>query len=236
MLRLRAISRAGGLLALAACLNGCIPGDPRVDEEKDPHFQRGITLVNGLDYKGAADEFEKALEENPRSAAAHFELGCLCDSMSNSAAAIYHYERHLELMPNSPHAAMIQQRIHGCKQDLAKSEFLPPNTQNLQRKVDELLVENQSLREKLAAAQRQPGMAQAAVEPSRPAVEPVRLTQAVQNAQALPAARPKTHVVRERETISSIAAQYGIKASAILAANPRIDPRRLHVGQSLQLP
>ncbi len=236
MLRLRAISRAGGLLALAACLSGCIPGDPRVDEEKDPHFQRGITLVNGLDYKGAEEEFEKALEENPRSAAAHFELGCLCDSMSNSAAAIYHYERHLELMPNSPHAAMIQQRIHGCKQDLAKSEFLPPNTQNLQRKVDDLLAENQSLKQQLAAARQHPAAAETAFAQPQPAPEPVRLTQAVQTAHAIPAARPKAHVVRERETVSSIAAQYGIKAGAILAANPRIDPRRLHVGQSLQLP
>src|ERR1700727_2203885 len=102
MLRLRAMLRAGGLLALAACLSGCIPGDPRVDEEKDPHFQRGVTLVNGLDYKGAADEFEKALEENPHSAAAHFELACLYDTkLSNGAVAIYHYERHLELMTNS---------------------------------------------------------------------------------------------------------------------------------------
>jgi LysM repeat protein len=43
-------------------------------------------------------------------------------------------------------------------------------------------------------------------------------------------------VVKERETISSIAAQYGIKSSAILAANPHVDPRRLRIGQSLNLP
>ena len=32
------------------------------------------------------------------------------------------------------------------------------------------------------------------------------------------------------------AAQYGMKASAVLAANPRTDPRRLRVGQTLYLP
>jgi LysM repeat protein len=47
---------------------------------------------------------------------------------------------------------------------------------------------------------------------------------------------PRVHIVKQRETVSSIAVQYGLRASAVLAANPRVDPRRLRVGQSLALP
>jgi hypothetical protein len=47
ILRLRVMAKFVGLLALAVCMSGCIPGDSHVDEEKDPHYQRGISLVNG---------------------------------------------------------------------------------------------------------------------------------------------------------------------------------------------
>jgi LysM repeat protein len=54
---------------------------------------------------------------------------------------------------------------------------------------------------------------------------------------AAPAAsHPRVHVVKQHETISSIAVQHGLKAGALLAANPRVDPRRLRIGQSLALP
>jgi len=224
-----------GLLALAVCLSGCIPGDSHVDEEKDPHFQRGINLVNSQDFKGAVEEFEKALETNPRSAAAHFQLGWLYDTKINDgAAAIYHYQRHLQLMPNSDRAQSVQERIRLCKQELANAEFPLPNSQNLQRAVDRLTAENMALKQQLAALQH---LAAARADLAQPGAELVRVsasaTPAVESAAA---SHPRVHIVKERETISSIATQYGLKVSAILAANPRVDPRRLRIGQSLNLP
>jgi tetratricopeptide (TPR) repeat protein len=235
VLRLRVMAKFAGLLALAVCLSGCIPGDSHVDEEKDPHFQRGINLVNSQDFKGAVEEFEKALETNPRSAAAHFQLGWLYDNKVNDfAAAIYHYQRHLQLMPNSDRAQSVQQRIRLCKQELANTEFPLPNSQNLQREADRLTAENASLRQQLAALQHQ---AAAKAEAAQPAAGPLRLAAEAPSAAGLPApSHPRVHIVKERETVSSIAAQYGLKASAILAANPRVDPRRLRIGQSLNLP
>jgi LysM repeat protein len=231
MWNLRVMAKFVGLLALALCLSGCIPGDSHVDEEKDPHFQRGINLVNSQDFKGAVEEFEKALETNPRSAAAHFQLGLLYDNKVNDfAAAIYHYQRHLQLMPNSDRAQSVQQRIRLCKQELANTEFPLPNSQNLQREADRLTAENASLRQQLTALQHQ---AAAKAEPAQPVAGPVRL--AAEAPVAAPS-HPRVHVVKERDTISSIAAQYGLKASAILAANPRVDPRRLRIGQNLNLP
>lgn len=235
MLRSRVMAKLAGLLALAVCLSGCIPGDSHVDEEKDPHYQRGINLVNSQDFKGAVEEFEKALETNPRSAAAHFQLGWLYDTKINDgAAAIYHYQRHLQLMPHSERAQSVQERIHLCRQELANAEFPLPNSQNLQRTVDKLTAENAALKQQLAALQH---AATARADVPQLVNEPVRVpVNATSAVESIAPSRPRVHIVKERETISSIAAQYGIKTSAILAANPRVDPRRLQIGQSLNLP
>ena len=241
MLRFRVMAKWAFALCLALCWGGCIPADTRVDEEKDPHFQRGRNLVNSQDFKGAVEEFEKALETNPRSAAAHFELGWLYeDKVNDYAAAIYHYQRFLQWRPDSDRSKAIAQaidvkeRIRGCKQQLANSEFPLPNSQNLQREVDRLTAENLLLRQQLDAARSQ---AAARANPAPPRVEPVAAPAPLAVAAPGPAAaHPKVHIVKERETISSIAAQYGVKTSALLAANPRVDPRRLRVGQNLSLP
>ncbi len=233
------------LLLLAVCGGGCVPDDAHVDEERDPHFERGRNLASGQDFRGAVAEFEKALETNPRSAAAHFELGWLYDTKLNDyAAAIYHYQRFVQLEPNSPRTQSIdvQERIRGCKRELAGAEFPLPNNQNLQREVDKLTAENLALHQQLDAYRGQP------IPPltTNPAAQP----QAV-NAVNAPVAAPKptpvaarspaptrshSYTVKQRDTITSIAAQHGVRSSAVLAANPRLDPRRLRVGQVLSLP
>jgi LysM repeat protein len=222
-------------LSLAVCGGGCIPADSHVDEEKDPHFQRGRNLASSQDFKGAVAEFEKALETNPGSAAAHFELGWLYDTKINDyAAAIYHYERYLQLQPNSPRTQSIdvRERIRGCKRELAGTEFPLPNNQNLQREVDKLTAENLALHQQLDALH---GQLQSAA--SNAAQQRMTVAADSPETASVPApARPRVHIVKERDTISSIAAQYGVKASAVLAANPHIDPRRLQVGQTLKLP
>jgi LysM repeat protein len=50
------------------------------------------------------------------------------------------------------------------------------------------------------------------------------------------AAHPRTYVIQANDNIYSVATRYGLKASAVLAANPNISPTHLHVGQSLNLP
>ncbi|MGD1086192.1 MAG: hypothetical protein ABSA47_15765, partial [Verrucomicrobiota bacterium] len=70
---LRPIFFSAVCMLLAAGLSGCFPsGDNSLDEEKDPHYQRGMDLINSQEYKAAVDEFERALETNPRSASAHY--------------------------------------------------------------------------------------------------------------------------------------------------------------------
>ncbi len=253
MTHLRALLSCAALIT-AAALTGCFPGgDNHLDEEKDPHFQRGRNLASSQDFKGAAEEFERALETNPRSAAAHFELGWLYDTKLNDyAAAIYHYQRHLLLQPDSERAQLVNERIRGCRQQLANTEFPLPNSQNWQRELDRLTTENLLLRQQLDALHRQGAANQVAAQPAvavlahnAPAPDrPSRVQRQVLTAppasssvSAAPApAAHRVHVIRERETITSIAAHYGVKPTALMAANPKVEPRRLRIGQSLNLP
>ena len=238
MLRLRAIGHCAVVFLLMSCLAGCFQGENHLDEEQDPHFQRGRNLASSQDFKGAAQEFEKALETNPGSAAAHFELGWLYDTKLNDyAAAIYHYDRHLKLQPDSERAALVKERIRGCKQELANSEFPLPNSRNLQREADRLNAENLLLKQQLEALRNQlAAAAQSRVEPARQAATAAARAETPRSTGPPAPARPRVHIVKSHETITSIAAGYGMKASAVLAANPRTDPRRLRIGQSLNLP
>jgi LysM repeat protein len=243
MLRFRAFGHWAILIVLLSFVAGCYQEDSRLDEEQDPHFQRGRNLASSQDFKGAAQEFEKALDTNPGSAAAHFELGWLYDTKLNDyAAAIYHYERHLKLQPDSHRASLVRERIRGCKQELANSEFPLPTTRDLQQEADRLNAENlllkqqvESLRNQLAAATA--AAAQNRAQPALPAPAPAAARAETPHPPAPPApARPRVHIVKSHETITSIAAEHGMKASALLAANPGVEPRRLRVGQSLNLP
>src|SRR5437879_1320974 len=139
------------LPALALALCGCLPsGQSQLDEEKEPHFLAGKSRVNAMDYQGGLECFEKALEANPRSGLAHFEAAVLCENHKhNYAAAIYHFERYLELRPNDRYADVVNQHIMACKQELAKTVYLGPVTQSLQREFENLTQQNKTLREEV---------------------------------------------------------------------------------------
>jgi len=245
---------------VAAAVGGCFPGnDSHQDEERDPHFQRGRDLVNSQEFKAAADEFEKALETNPRSAAAHYELGCLYDTKLNDyAAAIYHYQRLLLLVPDSQRAALVRERIRGCKLELAGTEFPLPNSQNLQRELYALTEENRLLKRQLDEARSRPAAGPtppppavaAPAQPNRPlAGNPIpnlnpnpnqavsaSPPSAIPNPPSTQAAHPRTYVIQPNDSIYSVASRFGLKPSAVLAANPNVVPTRLRIGQNLILP
>src|SRR5262245_8563869 len=93
---------------LAASLAGCSLTNDEQDERKDAHYLTGKNRQQNMDYKGAAEAFEKALEVNPQSASAHLELGLLYAEKLNEgvtneeergrnfATAIYHLEKYVQ--------------------------------------------------------------------------------------------------------------------------------------------
>jgi len=243
------------VMVAGIAVNGCSSSDQsQTDEEKEPHFVLGKGRVNAMDYQGAVEAFEQSLEANPHSAAAHFELGCLFDEkVPDPAAAIYHYEQYLKLCPGADNAEVIRQRIYRCKQQLAADVLPLPSAPAAQQQLERLAEENRQLQDEvnkwrayyasqLAAAKTntptpdsttaQPAPAQAAQNVS------VQSGGANVSRPASPAAsvRPRTHTVVAGETAVGIARKYGVKLSALEAANPEMNPTRIRVGQVLNIP
>jgi len=215
----------------------------------------GNSHVNTRDFKGAVESFEKAVEVNPKSAPAHFELGILYDQKeADPAAAIYHYERYLKLLPNSGKEEMIKTRILACKQQLAQTVSWDPVTEKQQRDLEKLVEENKSLREEFekwrAYAMRlqnqtnQAGAGSAATRVVQPSVPgPSAATGAApanpgnpDRSPVTPRATLRTHIVKAGENPNTIARKYGVKVEALMAANPGVDARRLRVGQAVTIP
>jgi LysM repeat protein len=250
------------LVALGATalisLNGCLPSDSSpLDEEKEPHFVLGKSRVNAMDYAGAVEAFTESLEANPRSAAAHFQLACLFDQKeSDPAAAIYHYQEFLRLDPKADNAEVIQQRIYSCKQQLAADVLPLPSAPAAQKQLEDLAEKNHQLQDEVekwrayyatqqAAQKNSPPNSPASAPASSPTPDDISAAPANASpaASATPAhttaakpVKPRTHTVAAGETLAAIARKSGVSLAALEAANPGVTPKKLHVGQPLNLP
>src|SRR5437773_1287695 len=162
------------LILTMAALWGC--ESPRAgdrDEQKNPHFLEGKERAKARDYKGAIEAFQRALESNPNSALAHFELGMLYEKHDDQnewryVLALYHYYRAYELRPNAYPSDNAKLRIQACRQELAKSESLAPLYPSMQRELEKLREENSQLRRQLDFLQNQ-ALARASISPTNPA-------------------------------------------------------------------
>jgi tetratricopeptide (TPR) repeat protein len=241
------------VMAAGVALNGCSPsGQSRLDEEKEPHFVLGKGRVNAMDYQGAIEAFEQSLEANSHSAAAHFELGWLYDEkVPDPAAAIYHYGQYLRFHPNADNAEVIRQRIYRCKQQLAADVLPLPSAPAAQQQLENLAEQNRQLQDEVnkwrafyasqlaAAKTNTPGNATA--QPATAQTAPGTFVSAggadaTRSAGPATTARPRTHTVVAGETAVGIARKYGVKLSALEAANPDMNPARIRVGQVLNIP
>jgi len=243
---------------LAWC--GCQPGpEAQVDDDKNPFFAAGKERIASHDYKGAIEAFEKALETSPKSVLAHFELGVLYEQHSEQKdsdyiAAMYHYQQVIRLRPSEYPADNARQRIAGCKQELVKGEALAPVAQNLVRENDRLKEENRGLNRQLDSMRAELNRVAAGATPTTvagpgAAVRPDAISRPRTN--ALPAANrgatlvppttvtagsSKTHTIQQGETAYSIAKKYRVSVNSLLAANPRIEPRRMKPGTVVAIP
>jgi LysM repeat protein len=239
---------------------GCSPtAETPLDEQRNSNYQTGRDRLRALDYKGAIESFERATEDNPRSALAHFELGVLYDEHENDyAAALYHYNRALKLRPNAHPADIIRQRIPACKQELVKADSLAIINPTVLRETERLREQNEILRKQVEALQahlagRAPAMAaspsgQLALR-SAPSNSFISATgnglsggasrptgsEPKRNA-AAGAGGTRTHVVKAGDTPFSISRQYSVKLASLMAANPGLDPKRMKTGQTLNIP
>ncbi|HMP81151.1 MAG TPA: LysM peptidoglycan-binding domain-containing protein [Verrucomicrobiota bacterium] len=240
------MKRTAGVFLAIFCmvaLCGCFPAGSRgQDEEKEAHFLVGKSRVNAMDFKGAIESFQRALEVNPRSAAAHLELGMLLAKReSDPAAAIYHYQQYLRLRPGADNAGLVSQQIQVLKQDLAKNVLPPALTPELQRRYEQLADENQRLKEEVEKWRAYYARTATSGPDTLPHVAPDRTAQATPSPTPTPTPAPqpttqRTHKVQSGDTPSSIARKYGVKLDALMAANPGLNPTRMQVGQTINVP
>lgn len=253
-----------GILACCLLCGGCWPSaQAPLDEQKESNFLTGKARTQDRDYDGAIEAFEKALEANPHSASAYFELAVIYDQHKNDyAAALYHYEKARRLRPNAYPADIAKDRLEVCKRELAKTVTQTPTMEYMQREIDRLMLENQRLRQALQEWQNYyqgrssvmpnpntnvlptpapaPVARQATSAPSVTRVDAVRA--APHNSDPPPGpvtaavSSQRTHKIAAGDTPGKIATKYGIKVSSLHAANPGLDDRHLHVGQVLVIP
>jgi tetratricopeptide (TPR) repeat protein len=223
---------------------GCFSSSrAKLDEEKEPYFQMGKSRESARDFDGAIDAFEKALEVNPHSASAHLELGVLYENDNRDcAAAIYHFKRYLELMStNVPNAGMIGAHILACKQVLARDVMLGPGAPNALQELQRLTDENQRLRDENEKWRATVGAGSQGIKaepesPSNGANNSASRTGTDEDLVHGPPNAPRTYKVQPGDTMSAISRRSGIKLSALLAANPDVDPKKMRIGQILNLP
>ena len=229
---------------MAGLLLGCGGGESDATaEDREPHFLAGRRLVTQQDYDGAEKSFYKALEANPRSAAAHYELGVLFLSRKNDpAAAIFHLQRYLTLKPEAENKKDVLGQIEGLKSDLAGEILGNPQSQPnrsiqaLRTQLNHLAAENAALKHQLLSKGITPNPSantnSATTLPPRPLPGGSSL---VPNPPQ-PATTLRTHKVKRGDNPTSIARQYGISVAKLLAANPGLKPARMQIGDELKIP
>jgi len=256
------IRLVGGLCVawLGVFASGCNPsGQDSMSEEKEPHFVLGKSRVNAMDFQGAIEAFNQSLEANPKSAAAHYELGWLYDEKAGDpAAAIYHYQAYLQFNPHADNAEVIKQRIYGCKQKLTAEVQPLSSTPAAQQQLEKLTEQNRQLQDEVArwrayyANQLAAAKTNAAPGPDDVAssstgaptpdpstdhtAHPPADDDSGRAAGLRPAGSGRTHTVAAGETAMAITRKFKVKLSALRAANPGVNLDHLRVGQVLNLP
>jgi LysM repeat protein len=182
---------------------------------------------------------------------------------SDPAAAIFHYQEYLRLEPKADNAEVITQRIYSCKQQLAADVLQMPSAPAAQQQLEKIVEQNRQLQQQVDALKetvRQWNVyyANQKVAPPNPAPvpdssqtvtagsptpddispQPSIVPQPVPAKNSRPAAKPKPHVhtVAAGETLAAIARKAGVSLNSLLAANPGVEPKKLHVGQTVNLP
>jgi hypothetical protein len=112
----RKIVGAGVLAMLLHCLcNLAFAADP-VPEEARRYFTRGLAAVetarSSADYAAAVGEMERARELAPQWPNVYYNLGLLYQKTGNYDAAIDRLRGYLQLAPESPDAARVQETVY----------------------------------------------------------------------------------------------------------------------------
>ncbi|MDF7799209.1 tetratricopeptide repeat protein [Pontiellaceae bacterium B1224] len=236
------------LFAALIILTGCDKdtGSMEAREENDPNVLSGQQYVEQGNYEAAIEEFKRAIELEPLMARPHLDLALIYqNNFSNPIHAIYHYDRYLELRPDSEKAEFINEQKLKVAQSLANT--LINNSPEVKKVVQErntLIQQNNDLKRQLAASLKSKSTPAApAPGPSGQTVTTTVPKSAAPSAQPVPAAGQKHQIyhVVGGDTLTKIAIKFYSDASKwdiIYEANKEMmrGPGDLKVGQTIVIP
>lgn len=249
----------GALIALG----GCAPGDVEVVEEtNEKQYQLGQDYKNQGRMEDALGAFQRVIRARLDAPESHLEAGYIyLRTMKDPVRAIYHFDRYLQLKPQSPQAAQVRQLIETAQKEFARQLPAQPYEGELDRidlmdLVKTLKEENDSLKRDLMTAQARVeqlenvlGQARrASPAPTTPSAQSggptVRLSsneQAPSSDQPSPSSAPRTYTVQSGDTLSAISRRfYGTPSRWIdiyQANRDRLSSESaLRVGQEIRIP
>ena len=90
------------------------------DPEQMSEYVQARRSYDLHEFKASAQQYEKLLATNPDFAKGHFEVALLYDDqLADPVVAVYHYQRFLELEPNSEKRQLVEDFIERAKVSLA---------------------------------------------------------------------------------------------------------------------
>lgn len=152
------------LLALAAFAvllggAGCGAGGdlPTLAEADEPHYAQGMMLKKQGRHGEALNAFMRAIDKRGERGAAesHFEAGLIyLNDMKDPVRAYYHFDRYLDLHPNSTQAPLVRGQREAARREFARSlPARPLEDQSVRLAADEETVklrrENEEMRAEL---------------------------------------------------------------------------------------
>lgn len=143
------ISLCIALLALCGCGKGSQTAEAK--EERNPLIKQGQAYMEIKDYNKAEAMFKEALENNPSMARPHLDLAIIYQQHKiNYFHSIYHYDRYLELRPDSEKAEFINEQIQKVQKALFNEILTRSGAFQIKQECDQLRGENAELKRQLA--------------------------------------------------------------------------------------
>lgn len=198
------------LAALAVLLGGAgcgAGGDlPVLAEADEPYYAQGMMLKKQGRHGEALNAFMKAIDKRGERGAAesHFEAGLIyLNDMKDPVRAYYHFDRYLDLHPNSTQAPLVRGQREAARREFARSlPARPLEDQSVRLAADEETVklrrENEEMRAELLTLR-----GGVAAQP-RTVVRPIVLPPFEQPRTAPPAAVPVIGVAADDGAVSPV--------------------------------
>lgn len=134
------LAAAIAIFSLAGCTRMFQDHSKQALDTADQKYSAG-------DYQGAVQYYEDAIDGTPATADVHYKLALMFDDkLQNPLAAMYHFQRYLDLKPNGPHAKDASAYM---KEDELRLATLSHGALMSQQDAVRLMNDNQALRKQI---------------------------------------------------------------------------------------